>query len=424
MCIFRTGAACLLMVLGTAAASWAGDVTVSDVNNYVYGNYQGSYSPNPPHADGNPKHAVVVSWSDANFRLVFDHEASYCPFFELPSGGGCSYQFWEGNDGVAELMNQYGRMEQNSSVQVLSQGPNGAHIQWTYYGVNVSTGQRYYQGVEDFYAMPNGLVLRRQAYTSLQPSSHYGYSREPIELIGMAPRNQTWADVLQTDPNTGARHALAVLDPFSTNQYNVYWTPTAGTVWDSAHSRDGTAATWAALNNSAGTAIALPMKGGSAFTIFGDASGFAHDLTNLKEHTYGDSAPAEVWGSCSWDHWPIGWVNSQGHVVDSSTLPLYPNAYSPMGMDLFAMSDQQAQQGVYYSIIGVGSEDNEAIRTLANEWLTMGSSQIFDPASIAQLPAIYTPAPEPSTLVLLALAGLGIAWFRRRKKSGDNRLRA
>jgi hypothetical protein len=307
-------------------------------------------------------------------------------------------------------------------VQVLSQGPNGAHIRWNYYGSNMYSGEHAYYATEDFWAMPNGVVLRKQSYVSLMPavgttSGNIGYAREPIELIGMAPAGKTWADVLQTVPGTQARHALAVLDPFSTTQANVYWTPKPGTVWDSTPTRDFSSATWAALNNSAGTALVLPLKGGSAYTVFGDASGFQHDGTNIKDHTYGESTTAgEVWGSQSWDHWPIGWGNSQGHIVDSSTLPFYPNHFSPMGMDLFAVPDQQVEAGVYYSIISVGSENNEAIRSLAHDWLSMNSSQIFDPASIAQLPAIYTVVPEPGTLSLLAVAGAAVLWFHLQER--------
>jgi hypothetical protein len=415
-------AAVFLMILAASAAAWAGDVSVSQVYDYVYGDYQGSYSPSPPHADGNPEHAVVVSWNDSNFRLVFDHECSYCPFFELSSGAGVSFQFWEGNTGWAELFNNYGRMEVNSHVQVLSQGPNGVHIQWNYYGSNMSTGQHAYYATEDFWAMPNGLVLRKQSYVSLMPASgttygNVGYAREPIQMIGMAPRTETWADVLQTNPATGARHALAALDPFSTTQANVYWTPKPGTVWDSYHSRDFNASTWAALNNSAGTALVMPMKGGSVFTIFGDASGFSHTGCNIKENTYGDSAPNEVWGSESWDHWPIGWLNSQAHDVNANSLKLYPNHFTNVGTDFFGVSDQQVAAGTYYSIIGVGDEaNNEAIRTLANDWLTMGSSDIFDPSKIAQLPAVYTPVPEPGTLVLFTTGLIGVAFWRKRKE--------
>ena len=73
--------ACILLTVTAAGA----DVTVREVSDYVFGGYAGDFK-SPPHADGNPKRAVIVSWSDRSYRLVFSHEASYCPWLEFPSG--------------------------------------------------------------------------------------------------------------------------------------------------------------------------------------------------------------------------------------------------------------------------------------------------------------------------------------------------
>ncbi|MEK6653898.1 MAG: hypothetical protein AABY92_01930, partial [Thermodesulfobacteriota bacterium] len=73
-------------------------VAVRGVSDYVFGKYQGDF-PSPPHADLNPKKAFIIFWKDFPFRFVFAHEGSYCPWFELPSGAGVCYQFFEGNDG-------------------------------------------------------------------------------------------------------------------------------------------------------------------------------------------------------------------------------------------------------------------------------------------------------------------------------------
>lgn len=426
-------AVCLAATLCCAPAWAAGTLSVQNVADYRTGGYVGDY-PSPPHADSNPQRAVVISWSDTNYKLVFSHEASYAPFFAFPSGAGVDYQFLEGNTGWAELFNNYGRLEANSFAQVVSQSPTSAHVQWNYYGVNKNGGSRAYLATEDFYAHSNGLVLRKQSFVS--PSSEtntFGsiyYSREPIEMIGMAPVGQTWADVLQTDSATGARHALSVLDAFSPTQYDVYWTPNGqntprGGIGGSTVSRVGDSATWAALNSSAGVAMVVPMKEGAAFCVIGDNTGFPHQHTCLKEHTFeGDNGEGgvELWGSASWDHWPIGWLNSQCHDVTEESNQLYPNHFSPMGLDLFALSDQTVEATTFYSLIGVGGTDEEAIRGLANTWLNMGSSAI-DPASIANLPSVYVPIPEPSSLVLL---GVGLAfvlcatWRHKRHKGDDS----
>jgi hypothetical protein len=70
----------------------------------------------------------------------------------------------------------------------------------------------------------------------------------------------------------------------------------------------------------------------------------------------------------SWDHWPIGWLNSQAHEVDADSLKKYPNHFSPMGLDLFALPNEQVEGRAFYSLYGVG-HDYERIRALAKQWL-------------------------------------------------------
>ncbi|MEO7297817.1 MAG: hypothetical protein ABI042_04495, partial [Verrucomicrobiota bacterium] len=200
----------------------SGEVSVAEVSDYVFGNYTGDF-PSPPHADANPKRAIIISWKKFPFRFVFAHEGSYCPWFEFPSGAGHCFQMFEGNDGWAELFNNFGRLETNSFVEVLENGPKQIHVRWTYFGVNQEAGARAYRGTEDFWALPNGNVLRRQTFSSLMPGDHRGYAREPIEMINMCPKGKLWFDVLQPVPATGEHHALAALDVFSTNRYDVFW---------------------------------------------------------------------------------------------------------------------------------------------------------------------------------------------------------
>ncbi len=358
-------------------------VSAVEVSDYVYGNYQGSLAPSPPHADLNPRKAYVVFWKDSPHRLVFSHEASYCPWLELPSGAGLCYQFFEGNTGWAELMNQWGRQEANSFVSIIESGPRRVWVRWTYFGLNIDSGQRAYRGTEDFWAYPNGLVVRRQEYDPLLPGEYKGYSREPIELIGMCPVGKLWFDVLEKDPATGENHALAVLDVFSDKRYDVYWKHKPDTLLDSTHRRTG--CKWQDVEDSPGVLLADTMADGSPFCVFGDASGFRHDYTKLKDHTF----VQEIWGSMSWDHWPIGWVNSQGHEVDANTLKLYPNAFSTLGMDFFALPDTEEVRGVYYSLIGVAGHDLEPARSAARKWLGKGEAAIAnDPDSGADLPGV------------------------------------
>jgi hypothetical protein len=204
-------------------------------------------------------------------------------------------------------------------------------VRWTYFGVNQQTGERAYKAVEDFWAMPNGLVLRRQMYESLMPAEHKGHAREPIELIGLCPVAKLWKDVLRADGER--RHALAALDPFSDKRFDVWWTPKPGTVWDATCERSGAA--WKEIDDAAGVVLAVPMRDGAPFVVFGEASGFDRVGTRVKEHSFADSG-GNNWGASSWDHWPIGWLNSQGHVVDGESIKKYPNHFAPAGMDFFA----------------------------------------------------------------------------------------
>ncbi len=359
-------------------------VSAIEVTDYVYGGYQGDF-PSPPHADVNPKRAVVIIWKDFPYRFVFSHEGSYCPWFELPSGAALCYQFFEGNAGWAELFNDWGRKERNSFVDVLESGPRRVWVRWTYFGVNMKNGEPAFRGSEDFWAYPNGLILRRQSYDTLKPGDARGYAREPIEMIGMCPVGKRWTDVLSVGAESGESHALAVLDPFSTRRYDVYWKHKPGTVWEAVPRRAG--ASWKELDDAAGVALVVPMKEGAPFCIFGDASGFRHDFTRIKEHSHKDTGGIG-WISQSWDHWPIGWLNSQAHAVDAESLARYPNHFSPAGMDFFALPNEESARGNFYSLIGVGG-GIERIRALAREWLEFGPARIQTPDSAGGLPFVF-----------------------------------
>jgi hypothetical protein len=343
-------------------------VSVHQVSDYVFGNYAGEFT-SPPSADGNPRKAFVVTWKDRPYRFVFSHEGSYCPWFELPDGSGVCFQFFEGNDGWAELFNQYGRMEKNLFIDVIDRGPKQMHIRWTYFGVNEKSGERAYRGVEDFFCLPNGLVLRRQRYTTLLPGNHNGHSREPIEMIGMCPVGKLWKDVLQTNEKTAERHALSAMDPFSQKRYDVFWDAKRNAIWEATPRREG--CSWKEIDDSKGVVLVVPMRAGSVFCAFGEASGFDTNKTRVKDHSFTDTGGLG-WISSSWDHWPIGWLNSQGHVVDAESLKKYPNHFSPAGMDLFAMKNEDVEKGSYWSIVGVAGDDLEPVRHVARSWLELG----------------------------------------------------
>jgi len=362
------------------------DVLVTEVSDYVFGGYTGDWA-SPPHADLNPKRAFIIRWKKFPFRFVFAHEGSYCPWFEFPSGTGQCFQFFEGNDGWAELFNNFGRKEENSFVEVLERGPKRVWVRWTYFGVNQNTGQRAYRGTEDFWAFPNGHILRRQTFETLMPGDHRGYAREPIEMIGLCPKGKLWFDVLRTNATTGESHALAVLDAFSTNRYDVFWKRDPATLFKSTARRSG--CSWQALDDSRGVVMNIPLRQGSPFCVLGDAGVYLHDFRRIKEHSFKDTGGIG-WISTSWDHWPIGWLNSQANEVNAETLRKYPNHFSPVGMDMFALPNEHVERRSFYSLIGVGGEDFERLRKLARQWLDSGEANIRNLDKVARLTAAFT----------------------------------
>ena len=166
-------------------------VSVAEVSDYRFGGFRGEMK-SPPHADLNPGKAFVIYWRDFPYRFVFSHEASYCPWFELPGGAGVSYQMWEGNEGWAELFNEQGRRERNSFVDVIESGPRRVWVRWTYFGVNLEAGEAAYRATEDFWAFPNGLILRRQSYRTLKPGDLICTGTPEGVISGYPKDKQVW----------------------------------------------------------------------------------------------------------------------------------------------------------------------------------------------------------------------------------------
>ena len=81
----------------------------------------------------------------------------------------------------------------------------------------------------------------------------------------------------------------------------------------------------------------------------------------------------------------MGWLNSQGHVVDAASLAKYPNHFSPAGMDFFAMPNEEVARGEYWSLIGVGDDNLAAVRRVARRWLELGPQGCRDSTQVDRL---------------------------------------
>ncbi|MCB1106105.1 MAG: hypothetical protein H7A44_02605 [Opitutaceae bacterium] len=376
-------------------------VVVTAVSDYAPGRYTGKLEPSPPHADGNPGRAVIISWPGRAERFVFSHEASYCPLFELPSGAAMANQFFEGNLGEAELMNQFGRRERNSFVDVMESRPDRAWVRWTYFAVNQNddTVPRL-RGTEDYFAFPNGLVLRKASYTSLLPDQPIGYSTQPVELFGVAPVGASLADLFTRDPAHGDYRVLAAVDLYGEGRYEIYWSD------DGAVRRVGDDATLAAISRSRGFALVLPFRDRLMFAVLGEASGFPAGNSQLIDHSTPGAEGGAGWGVGRWDHWPIGWLNSQAHNWKPGSP--YPWSFGSIGhflvpegqrirefwKDYSALCEDKAfnrwtEQRVFGVLMG-HARDWRDVHRIGRAWLDQGAA-CLQPDTVARLPESREP---------------------------------
>jgi hypothetical protein len=367
-------------------------VAAIEVSDYAPGGYQGALSPSPPHADINAKRAVIVSWERAKHRLVFCHEASYDPWMELPSGVALCNQFFEGNNGWAELFNNNGRRERNSFVDVVQSGPERVWVRWNYFCVNKDDDSRpALRGTEDYITHANGLVWRRLTYSTLMAGRPEGYSWQPIDFFAVAPSGTTWSDLFERDDQVGDYHVASAIAAASDLRYDIYWAD------GREPRRKGDKQVLLDIAHSSGFAMVIPFKAGCLFTIMGTASGFPAEKSQIVDHSFTDTG-GWGWGARRWDHWPIGWVNAQAHEYKPGSP--YPYHFGPFShyivnkpiedarrdypieardMDLNRWSERH----VYYTLTGVG-RDLESIRRLAAQWLGKGHA-CANPQSVANL---------------------------------------
>jgi hypothetical protein len=140
-----------------------------------------------------------------------------------------------------------------------------------------------------------------------------------------------------------------------------------------------------------------PLKAGSLFTILGASSGFPSEKSQVVDHSFDDTG-GWGWGPIRWDHWPIGWINSEWH--DYKPGSPYPYHFGPFShyivnkplkdakrdfpIETHDMElNRWSERHVYYTLTGVG-QDLEGIRRLAKQWLDKGTG-CARPESIASL---------------------------------------
>ena len=368
-------------------------VSAVEVSDYDVCGYKGELKPSPPHADMNPNDAIIISWHGKPHRVVFSHESSYDPWMELPSGASLCNQFFEGNNGYAELFNNNGRKTRNSFVNIVQAGPGRVWVRWNYFCVNMEDDSHpALRGTEDYVAYPNGLMWRRLTYETMMPDKPNGYSWQPIDFFAAAPNGTEWRDLFPRDEKHGDYLAGTVLDAFSDKRYDVFWDD------NGKPRRNGDAALLLEISHSKGFAMVMPFKEGYLFTILGAASGFPSEKSQVVDHSFNDTG-GWGWGAARWDHWPVGWLNSQTNDYKPG-VSKYPYSFGPFShyivnhplkdgskdyvreandMELNRWSERH----VYYTLTGM-ARDMESIRRLARRWLEQGHA-CAKPESIASL---------------------------------------
>jgi hypothetical protein len=109
------------------------------------------------------------------------------------------------------------------------------------------------------------------------------------------------------------------------------------------------------------------------------------------------------WRSARWDHWPIGWLNSQTHDFEPGSP--YPYSFGPFSHWIIdkPLKDWKAdypvacrnmelnrwtEQHVYYTLTGV-ARDLKSIRQIGRQWLDHGA-RCTQADSIAQLTPVQS----------------------------------
>ena len=370
-----------------------GPVLATEIHDFAPFGYTGPFTPSPPHADLNPRRAVIITFRDHPHRFVFSHEASYVPWLELPEGVGLCNQFYETNK-AAELFNDNGRKTRNSSVDILDPGPDRVWIRWNYICTHPDDNEHAkLRGTEDYVAYPNGLIWRRMTYQSLSPDEPDGYSWQPIDFFCPVRADSTWSSLFPRDPQHNDYLVGSVLDAYSPRRYDKFWD-------DAGHPRRiGDPELLLSICRGQGLAIVAPFKAGHLFTALGPASGFPANRSQVVDHSFKDTG-GWGWGALRWDHWPIGWINSEAH--DATIPSKYPwhfgqfshyitdvdspirNAKEDFPRALANMDlNRWTERHVFYTLMGT-APNTDTIRRITKRWLDHGP-QCANPASIANL---------------------------------------
>jgi hypothetical protein len=210
----------------------------------------------------------------------------------------------------------------------------------------------------------------------------------------VAPVGATIKDLFPRDVEKGDYLTHTVLDLYGDKRYDIFWDENGGV------RRRGDDATLAAISRSKGCALVLPFKDKLLFAVLGEASGFPRDMNQLIDHCTPGAEGGSGWGTGLWDHWPIGWLNSQTSywkpgsqysysfgsvgqffVPSGKRIKTFWQDYSELCKDMDL--NHWTERRKFYVLLGSASDLDE-VRRIGRKWLDKGAS-CTKPESIADL---------------------------------------
>jgi hypothetical protein len=229
------------------------------------------------------------------------------------------------------------------------------------------------------------------------PNEIFGYSTQPVELFGILPQGGSVETLFSRHADHDDHNVLSALDLYSGRRYDIYWDDKGGV------RRNGDDATLAAITQSAGCALVIPFRDRLLFAALGTASGFSPKYNQFVDHCTPGAAGGAGWGQALWDHWPIGWLNSQAHawkpgspypcsfgsvgqffVPEGKRLKSFRKDYSEYCKDM--QVNRWTEKQVFYVLLGSATNWDE-VRRIGTDWLDKGTD-CAQPESIAAIKGV------------------------------------
>jgi len=144
----------------------------------------------------------------------------------------------------------------------------------------------------------------------------------------------------------------------------------------------------------------LPFKEKMLFAVLGEASGFPPAMNQMIDHCTPGAEGGCGWGTGLWDHWPIGWLNSQTSywkpgspypfsfgsvgqffVPDGKRIKSFSKDYPEFCKDMEL--NRWTERRVFCVLLGAARDEKE-MRRIGRKWLDKGAS-CAEPESITSL---------------------------------------